>query len=450
MGNYRQNGRSLGAWIGVIGLALTGVRVSVAGERPPRPNIVFFLCDDLGYGDLGCFGSPIIKTPRLDRLASEGLKLTSCYSPSPVCSPSRAGIMTGRNPNRLGIRDWIPLDSGVYLKTEETTVAEQLRAAGYRTAHVGKWHLNSKFNGREPTPGDHGFDHWFSTQNNAAPNHQDPTNFIRNGKRVGPLKGHATTLTTDEALQFIRARDSKPFAVFVWYHAPHEQVATPEDYIRRYPGQDDPNKAVYYGSVSLVDHEVGRVLDALDELRLRDNTLVWFTSDNGPETLKRYPRGIHSFGSPGPYRGMKLHVTEGGYRVPAIIRWPAKLKPGLVSGEPVSLLDVLPTFSEAAGVKLPEGRTLDGASLMPLFRGKAVQRTVPLYWQYDVAISKPWTLSLRDGPWKLLSTAEMDRFELYNLEQDPSESRNVAGSHPDRVSSLAEKLRRMHRDINGQ
>ena len=179
---------------------------AVVAEQPKRPNFVLILCDDLGYGDLGCFASPVIKTPHLDKLAADGVRLTHCYSSSPVCSPSRAGFLTGRNPNRLGIRDWIPLNSGVFLPRDEITVARMLKGAGYRTGHVGKWHLNSKFNGMEPTPGDHGFDHWFSTQNNAAPSHENPTNFVRNRKAVGPLQGNSSTLIVDEALRFLDAR----------------------------------------------------------------------------------------------------------------------------------------------------------------------------------------------------------------------------------------------------
>lgn len=428
---------------------LVGVRSGAVAAAPEaRPNIVFLLCDDLGYGDLGCFGSPVIKTPHLDTLAADGLKLTSFYAASPVCSPSRAGMMTGRNPNRLGIRDWIPQGSGIYLRKEEHTVAELLKSAGYRTAHMGKWHLNSRMNGTEPTPADHGFDSWFSTQNNAAPTHQNPTNFLRDGRRAGPLQGNASTITVDEAIRFIRADPKQPFAAFVWFHAPHEQVATPEEYTKRYPGIEDPTKPIYYGSVSLVDHEVGRLLGVLDELKLRDNTLVVFTSDNGPETLKRYPAGIHSHGSPGPYRGMKLHVTEGGLRVPAIIRWPRGVKAGQVSAEPATGLDLLPTFCEAAGVKPPADRPLDGTSILPLFAGKPVKRTVPLYWQYDVAISTPWTLALREGDWKLLGNAELTRFELYNVKLDPAEAVNLADKEPGRTRELSGKMIRIHREIN--
>jgi arylsulfatase A len=181
---------------------------------------------------------------------------------------------------------------------------------------------------------------------------------------------------------------------------------------------------------------------------MRKNTIVLFTGDNGPETLKRYPNGIHSYGSPGGFRGMKLHVTEGGFREPAILQWPGKAKPGQVSDEPVSGLDLLPTLCEAAGVTPPADRPLDGASFMPLFEGKPIIRTRPLYWQYDVAISQPWTVALREGPWKLLANKALDRFALYNLKDDPAEKQDRAAELPDRVRDLSAKLLRMHREIN--
>jgi arylsulfatase A len=436
--------------VALLALPLTVLLPTAAvAEQPKRPNFVLILCDDLGYGDLGCFASPILKTPHLDKLAADGVKLTHCYSSSPVCSPSRAGFLTGRNPNRLGIRDWIPLNSGVFLSKEEITVARLLKNSGYRTAHVGKWHLNSKFNGMEPTPGDHGFDHWFSTQNNAAPSHQDPTNFVRNGKAVGPLKGNSSTLIVDEAIGFLKDNKDQPFLLCVWFHAPHEPVATPEEWKKLYADIDDETKRIYYGSVSLVDHEVGRLLKTLDDLKVRDNTFIFFTSDNGPETLNRYKGAERSHGSPGPLRGMKLHVHEGGYRVPGILYWPGHTKAGMVSAEPVVNLDVLPTVCAAAGVKSPNDRPIDGANFLPLLEGKPVERKTPLYWQYDRAISRPWQLALRQGSWKLLADAKMEKFELYNLLEDVGEAKERSAEQPERVKAMAEELKRMHREING-
>jgi arylsulfatase A len=432
--------------------ALAAPVAALGGAPPERPNILFLLADDLGYGDLGCFGSDRIKTPNLDRLAGEGLKLTACYSGMPVCSPSRAAFLTGRNAYRLGIKDWIPPNTGIYLKTEETTVAELLKGAGYRTAHVGKWHLNSKLDGSEPTPADHGFDHWFATQNNAAPSHQNPTNFARNGRPVGPLGGNSSVLTVDEALRFLEsggeAARKAPFFLNVWFHAPHEPVAVPEEYRReQYPDEPDPRKADYYSSVSLLDREVGRLLRELEARGLRRNTFVFFTSDNGPETLNRYRTADRSHGSPGPLRGMKLHLTEAGYRVPGIVSWPGKSRAGSVAAEPVAAFDLLPTVCELTGIR-PPARALDGVSFLPVLRGERLRRPQPLFWQYDRALSRPWTLALRDGDWKLLADAEQERFALYNLAKDTSETTDLAAQEPERVRRLAAVLRRLHAEVN--
>jgi len=293
-----------------------------------RTNVVIALCDDLGYGDLACYGHPHIKTPNLDRLAAEGMRLTDCYAAAPVCSPARAGMLTGRTPYRCGIYDWIPANNPMHLSRKEITVATLLRDRGYATCHCGKWHCNGKFNSDEqPQPGDHGFEHWFSTQNNALPTHHNPNNFVRNGARAGPLQGYSSTLIVQEAIEWLQNKwdRAKPFCLFVWFHAPHEPIATGPQFMEMYDGHKE---AVYYGNVTQMDHEFGRLMQNLDDMALRDETFVMFTSDNGPETLNRY-RGSHrSFGSPGPLRGMKLHMYEGGIRVPGIIRWPGKTQPG--------------------------------------------------------------------------------------------------------------------------
>jgi arylsulfatase A len=426
-------------------LCVAGVRLQAAATKP---NFVVLLCDDLGYGDLSCFAHPAIKTPSLDKLAAEGLKLTNCYSSSPVCSPSRAGLMTGRNHNRLGIRDWIPANSGIFMRPGEVTLAQLLKQAGYRTCHAGKWHLNSKTDGSERTPGEAGFDHWFYTQNNAGPSHLNPVNFVRNGEKTGPLEGASSELVVNEAMKFLDQNKGQPFFLNLWFHETHEPVAAKDEFLALYPGETNLDRRQYYGDVSQVDHNIGRLLRYLDDHGLRDNTLVFFSSDNGPETLKRYPAGTRSYGTPGPLRGMKLHITEAGYRVPGIIRWPGHTKPNTVSAEPVCNLDLLPTFCEIAGVKPPTGRALDGASILPLFRGKPIRRPHPLYWQYDFAISQPWEVSLRDGAWKLLANKTLDQFELYNLADDIGEAKNLAVQQPERVKRMAAAMKKLHAEIN--
>ncbi|NJL19537.1 MAG: sulfatase-like hydrolase/transferase, partial [Bdellovibrionaceae bacterium] len=400
--------------------------------------------------DLGCYGNTEIRTPHLDRLARQGLRLTDCYSASPVCSPSRAGLLTGRTPNRLGIYDWIPEKSGIYLRPEEITIAHLLRKAGYRTCHVGKWHLNSRMDGGEPTPGDAGFEHWLATQNNAHPSHLNPDNFLRNGTPVGRLEGASAHLLVDEAVRWLDTVREEPFFLNVWFHEPHEPVEAEERYLALYADEANADRGHYYADVTQMDAAVGRLLDCLDEHGLGRTTFVFFSSDNGPETLRRYPSANRSHGSPGPLRGRKLHMTEGGYRVPGIIRWPGRVPPGSESAEPVCSLDLLPTFCAMAGVEPPGDRALDGASLLPLLEGRTIPRTQPLYWQYDFAISNSWKISLRDGPWKLLANGALDTWRLYKIDDDPSELHDRSEKEHTATNRLEEALKRLHEEIRAE
>jgi len=428
-----------------VASALGGL--GAVGDQAQRPNFVHILCDDLGYGDLGCYGRPVIKTPNLDRLAAEGIRLTNCYAAAPVCSPSRAGIMTGRTPTRCRIYDWIPQDSEVYLSTKEITVARLLKAQGYATAHCGKWHLNGKFNtGEQPMPNDHGFDHYFSTQNIALPSQRNPFNFVRNGQAVGRLIGYSSTLIVEESIRFICRVKDRPFMLFVWFHAPHEPIATARYFLRMYAHQHHQTKANYFGNVTQMDYEVGRLLRALDELNRRGNTMVMFTSDNGPETHLRYRGAQCSHGSPGPLRGMKLHLYEGGIRVPGIIRWPGHAKPGQVCAEPVNGTDVLPTYCKIAGARVPTDRAIDGASMVPIFSGKPIARRRPLYWRYDRALGGP-QVAMRQGDWKVLADRNLTKLELYNLRDDSGETTDLAAKEPKRLKAMVAVLRELHEEV---
>ena len=206
------------------------------------------------------------------------------------------------------------------------------------------------------------------------------------------------------------------------------------------------DEAIYFGNVTQMDTQVGRILQALDDQKLRDDTFVLFTSDNGPETLNRYKTANHSYGSPGPLRGMKLHLHEGGIRVPGILRWPGHAKPGTVSHEPVSSVDLLPTLCAITGATVPADRPIDGTSFLPVLKGESITRKTPLYWQYDIALSAP-KIALRDGDWKLLADATLTKFELYNLRSDLKEEHDLSSQEPERVKTLGETMRKLHEEI---
>ena len=455
--------KHFGPFLAALLVALPLARAAGAAETP-RPNFLVILCDDLGYGDLSCYGHPTIKTPNLDKLAAQGLRLTDCYSSAPVCSPSRVGMLTGRTPSRVGVYDWIPGGHPMHLPVGEITVATLLRSAGYATCHSGKWHCNGKFNSPgQPQPGDHGFDHWFSTQNNAAPTHHNPTNFVRNGKPVGPVEGYSCQIVADEAIRWLsHERDkSKPFFQFVCFHESHEPIDSPPELVQHYPSATKRGEALYYANVTNMDKAVGRLMAALDELKLADDTLVLFTSDNGPETLNRYRNAWRSHGSPGPLRGMKLHLYEGGIRVPGIIRWPGHAAAGQVVREPVCGLDVLPTLCQLAGAKVPADRTIDGASFLPILGGDPIRRKSPLYWHYFRSIGSPkaamrvgdWMIlgqwdgpqlgpggSVHPGDIEIIKSASLTDFQLFNLGDDVGQRIDLGTKDPQRLARMSELL----------
>lgn len=461
-------------------LLLTAAASGIGAEPELRPNIVVILCDDLGYGDLGCYGHDTILTPHLDRLASTGVKLTACYSAAPVCSPSRVGLLTGRSPNRAGVYDWIPparsaaKDSRdlVHMRKQETTIAHVLQRAGYATCMSGKWHCNSRFNARDqPQPGDAGFDHWFGTQNNAAPSHENPVNYVRNGEKVGPLEGFSCQLAADEAIHWMETRDKKdddqPFFVYLAFHEPHEPVASPKNLVAKYaPQSKTPDQAQYFANVTNMDQAVGRVVEALDQLGERDNTLVVFSSDNGPETLNRYRSANRSHGTPGPLRGMKLWTTDAGFRVAGILNWPAKIQQPFISDATVSSLDFLPTFCELANGDLPQ-RTLDGVSFLPLLDGQEIERPRPLIWCYYNSLNEH-QVAMRLGRWKMLArldggnlpklqnvntatsdvvkSAKLTDFELYDVTSDVAESKDLA-KQSDSFEELKLAMQRAYQEL---
>lgn len=402
-----------------------------------KPNVVIFLVDDMGYGDLGCYGNQIIQSPNLDRFAREGMRFTQGYSACPVCSPSRAAIQTGRTPYRNGVYNWIPEGRAMHLRRSEITIATLLKSAGYTTCHSGKWHLNGKFNSPEqPQPNDHGYDWWFATQNNAHPSHKNPDNFVRNGQSAGNLTGYSADLVVNEAIEFLKHhRDpQKPFLLNICTHETHLPIEAAPKHQALYPGMDESHRQ-YYGDATQMDAAFGALMRALEEAGEADNTIVFFTADNGPEGDGETRR---TCGSTGGLRGRKRWLYEGGIREPFLVRWPGHIQPGSVCDQPVIGSDIFTTICDVAGVKPPADRVIDGASIAPAFREQPIERKVPLFWHY--AGRGDMNLVVRDGDWKLLASEGMDKLELYNLKDDVKETTNLVAQEPERVAKMQKTM----------
>lgn len=421
-------------------LALCAFAVQTSAAQP---NFVVFLADDMGWGDSATYGHPLIKTPNLDKLASQGVKFTQCYSAAGVCSPSRSAILTGRTPYRNGV--WRHL-SGVHdahLRTSEITYPKLLKGLGYETCHVGKWHLNSRhqFNTPKfPQPGDHGYDHWMCTHNNASPSHENPDNFVRNGKPVGKLKGYSAPLVAAEAARWLQdIRDkSKPFALSVWVHEPHSPIATDPKFSGLYDGHENSK---YMGNITQLDHALGKVMYALDEAGVSDNTLLFFTSDNGP--VARFG------GTTGGLRGGKRSDHEGGIRVPGIARWPGHIQPGTTSDVPVIGTDLFATVLDITGIPLPQDRTIDGVSMVPAFAGKPLKHPVPLFWRTHVSQPND-RVALRIGDWKIVGNDVLTQFQLFEIQKDWQEQNDLAAAMPEKAAQMKATLLKVWKDIESE
>ncbi|MDA1229269.1 MAG: sulfatase-like hydrolase/transferase [Planctomycetota bacterium] len=462
------------------------VSVPLTAAADTRPNVIIVLCDDLGFGDLSCYGHPYIQTPNLDRLATDGIRFTNFYSAAPVCSPSRVGLLTGRSPNRAGVYDWIPESKPggdaksdardlVHMQRHEVTLPQILQEAGYATCMAGKWHCNSVFNNAaQPQPGDAGFDHWMATQNNAAPSHENPRNFVRNGQPIGEATGFSCQVVVDEATAWLKRQTSghpeQPFFMYLAFHEPHEPVASPSELVEKYlPVSVNAEQAQFFANVHNVDLAVGRLIEQLTQLNIHDNTLIVFSSDNGPETLLRYKSAGRSWGRAGILRGVKLHTHDGGYHVAGIMNWPAGIKNSHTDQNVASSLDLLPTVAELAGARLSENRSLDGISLVPLLKsGDMPERTKPLVWTYYNAINDA-RVAMRFGPWKVLARLNSGRFpryenltpqrlkeaqeamltdfEIYKVSEDPGESLNLAGRGLENENQLKQQLETEYRSL---
>ncbi|NOY42180.1 MAG: sulfatase-like hydrolase/transferase [Planctomycetes bacterium] len=442
--------------------------VAANAEAADRPNIVLVMADDQGWGDVAYNGHPILKTPNLDAAAAAGLRFDRFYAAAPVCSPTRASVLTGRHPNRMGVLQW-----GHPIRPQEVTLAEVLKTAGYATSHFGKWHLGSVRRNSPVNPGRNGFDEWLS-----APNFFDNDAILSRRGQAVQTQGESSIVTADAALEWIKAQSGadKPLFCVVWFGSPHKPHQAVEQDRKIYA--DQPKKLQhFYGEITGMDRAFGKLRDGLGELGIRDNTILWYCSDNG---------ALPRVGSTGGHRGIKGDVYEGGLLVPAILEWPARLSKPRITDTRCTTCDIYPTLLEIAGAAAPKQPPLDGISLVPLIDGEASPRRRPIgFWDYDtggvVTPSESWMSDLLkaqqaggdlepnessknagvlpkpayphdtfpghsawiEGDWKLHRIASKKgavKWELYNLAMDAKEQNDLANTQSQRVASMRKEL----------
>jgi arylsulfatase A-like enzyme len=445
----------------IAGLALlTFPAVAAAADRP---NVVLILMDDLGRNDVGCYGSTYYRTPHIDRLAASGVRFTDAYAACPVCSPTRASILTGKYPARLHLTDWLPgrtdrpdqrlLRPAIrqHLPLEEITLAEALKSAGYATGHVGKWHLG----GQGFLPTNQGFDvNVAGDANGSPPTYIAPFKnrqgrFMR-GLEDAPAGQYLTDRLTTEAERFIEANKDRPFFLYFAHYAVHIPLMAKPDVVAKYPAGGKPgtqNNPVYAAMVESMDDSVGRVVKKLDELGLTKNTLVIFTSDNGGLSVLEGPHTPATTNA--PLREGKGYLYEGGIREPLLIAGPGVAKPGTTCSVPVCSIDFFPTVLELCGVK--SAAKPDGVSIAPLLRGEAMNRDA-LYWHYPHYANqggKPGG-AVREGDRKLIEWYEDGALELYDLRNDPTESTNLAAREPAAAARLRQRLAAWRASVDAQ
>ncbi|MCD4711133.1 MAG: sulfatase [Bacteroidales bacterium] len=438
-----------------------------------RPNIIFILADDMGWADLPVYGNQFNEAPNLTHMAEEGIRFTDAYAACPVCSPTRASIMSGQYPARVGITDYItghwrpfeevivPKNRQQYLPLEIYTMAEAMKDAGYRTGYYGKWHLG----GEKYYPDSHGFDWWNIYQGGG---------FFNYAKRMStPIEvAPGTVLSealTDLSLRFIEDAANQPFFLYLSHFDVHVQLDADSTLIDKYlnkqkvPGY--PCNAVYAAMVEHVDQSTGRILEKLDEMGLSENTLVLFFSDNGglvsrfdriplitesKQYLYKKDPLLYVASSNAPLRAEKGTLYEGGIREPMIMWWPGKLEQGVVNEEIISSVDFLPTFAELAGIELPGNQVIDGKSLVGIMEGKGVDPERAIYWHYPVYHHDSPASAIRKGDWKLIHYLVDDRIYLYNLKQDIGESRNLSELEPEKVAELYQQLEKWREDCHAE
>ncbi len=455
----------------LIALSVIAFPTLARASDATRPNVIIILADDLGYGDISAYGGRVA-TPNIDRIGREGATFTQGYVTTPVCSPARAALLTGRYQQRFGFeynaRDAADVPD-VGLAASELTIADYLKRAGYRTGMVGKWHLGFK---DEHYPTNRGFDEFYghltgatafinvnsrgaiSLPRNASLRERSPgdtrSDLIvrgnekpvppnrRRGTRIGtgadktivPVTDYITDVFADRAVSFINSHQDEPFLLYAAFNAPHSPFQVTEKYYDRFPDVENELQRIYFGMIAALDDGVGRILEALETHGIDDNTVVVFLSDNG---CAGYFQGLCSCE---PLSGGKLTYYEGGVRVPYMVRWPAQIKPGRTVHEPVSTLDILPTVLAAADLRRPEGLALDGHSLLPLLGDAANSR------HHDRLIWRNYpTVAARKGDMKLIKPhQDKPGGFLYNLEADPREQNNLADRYPEKVAELEQEI----------
>ena len=410
-----------------------------------KPNFIIIYTDDLGYNDLGCYGSKSIKTPHIDKMASNGLRLLDFYAASASCTPSRAALMTGSYPGRVGMNNVLMPDSKdkhtgkiLGLNPEETTIAEVVKMAGYSTACIGKWHL-----GDEPhfMPNNHGFDDFFGIpySNDMIPKRFPDLPLMRNQEVVetNPDQDYLTKRLTEESIRFIEKNKDNPFFLYLAHPMPHRPCHASPEFLKRFsekqlkkvgPAEDKKSRDFLYpASVEEIDWSTGEILKKLENLGLEENTLVIFTSDNGPKV-----------GSAKPFSGKKGSVFEGGHRVPAVIQWKGTIPAGVESSQLITGMDFLPTFAHLAGATLPEHLDIDGINVSSYLTTDAKKAPVDRTFYYNHGGT-----AIRHGDWKYHSKKKA----LYNLKTDPGEKKNLAKNNSEKVQELITLLNEVQTDI---
>ncbi|GAA3615054.1 sulfatase-like hydrolase/transferase [Flavivirga amylovorans] len=442
----------------IIGCSSTSKSVTDSNKehdtqnQSKQPNIILMMADDLGWGDVGFNGNNIIKTPNLDQMAKEGVKLTHFYSIGPVCSPTRASFLTGRHYFRMGI--W-SANKG-HLPKEENTIASVLKKEGYATGHFGKWHLgtlsktiSAKGSKRKPEinyapPAWFGYDESFVTESavstwNPAEGRRSKNNpyYLNGVPETENLKGDDSRVMMDRVIPFIQksAKANQPFVAVIWFHAPHQDIIAGPEYLKMYEGHGQA--AHYYGCITALDDQVGRLRKELKNLGIDQNTALFFTSDNGPEgKTPKDRKKVRTAGSAGEFSGRKRSVLDGGVRVPGLALWPGHIKPNTVIDVPMSVLDYLPTVCEMTSAKLPEGRVQDGENILPVLKGEKNVHDKPIPFRHENYAC------LVEGKYKLIIESEKDiqKDRLFDLSKDIKEMNNIASQYPEKVRDMRAQI----------